>query len=160
MSEYVSGIGAYIERLFDYRRSLGYSGVTHYATLLNLDRFCAAHYPESQELTEEMVLAWISEDSRIVYERCVAVRLLGKYMCAVGKEAYILPEKYVSVKHNFAPYIFTDDELRHLFSAIDRISPTKSEPFIHVMAPVLFRLIYTCGLRPNARMCIWRPVRC
>lgn len=149
MSEYVSGIGAYIERLFDYRRSLGYSGVTHYATLLNLDRFCAAHYPESQELTEEMVLAWILEDSRIVYERCVAVRLLGKYMCAVGKEAYILPEKYVSVKHNFAPYIFTDDELRHLFSAIDRISPTKSEPFIHVMAPVLFRLIYTCGLRPN-----------
>lgn len=149
MSEYVSGIGPYIERLFDYRQSLGYSGVTHHAALLNLDRFCAANYPETQDLTEEMILAWILEDSRIVYERSVAVRLLGKYMCAVGKEAYILPEKYVSVKHNFAPHIFTDDELSRLFSAIDRISPTRAEPFIHVMAPVLFRLIYTCGLRPN-----------
>ena len=70
-------------------------------------------------------------------------------MCAIGKDAYILPEKYVSMKHNFAPYIFTDEELRRLFSAIDRIRPTVTEPFIHVIAPVLFRLIYTCGLRPN-----------
>ena len=53
------------------------------------------------------------------------------------------------MKHNFAPYIFTDEELRRLFSAIDRIRPTVTEPFIHVIAPVLFRLIYTCGLRPN-----------
>ena len=149
MSGYVSGIGPYIERLFDYRQSLGYSRTTHHAALLNLDRFCAANYPGTQNLTEETVLAWISGDSRSVYERSVAVRLLGQYMCAVRKEAYILPEKYVSVKHDFAPYIFTDDELCRLFSAIDRIRPARAEPFIHVMAPVLFRLIYTCGLWPN-----------
>ena len=149
MSEYLSGIGSYIEKLFDYRRSLGYNGSTHYATLMNFDRFCATNYPDERELTEEMVLAWIGENNRIVYERSIAIRLLGKYMCAIGKEAYILPEKYVSVKHNFTPYIFTDDELRRLFYAIDLITPTKTEPFIHVMAPVLFRLIYTCGLRPN-----------
>ena len=92
MSEYVSGIGPYIEKLFDYRHSLGYSGVTHHATLLNFDRFCAANFPETEELTEQMVLMWLSEDSRIVYERSVAIRLLGKYMCAIGKDAYILPE--------------------------------------------------------------------
>ncbi len=149
MSKYVSGIGPYLEKLFDYRHSLGYSGVTHHATLLNFDRFCATNFPETEELTEQMVLMWLSEDSRIVYERSVAIRLLGKYMCAIGKDAYILPEKYVSMKHNFAPYIFTDEELRRLFSAIDRIRPTVTEPFIHVIAPVLFRLIYTCGLRPN-----------
>lgn len=149
MSEYVSGIGPYIEKLFDYRRSLGYSGASHHTILKHLDRFCAAYFPEEQNLTEELVLAWIGADSGIVYEKSVAARLLGKYMCALGKEAYILPEKYVTAKHDFVPHIFTDDELRRLFSAIDRISPTKSEPFIHVMAPVLFRLIYTCGLRPN-----------
>ena len=38
MSGYVSGIGLYIENLFDYRQSLGYSGTTHHAALLNLDR--------------------------------------------------------------------------------------------------------------------------
>ena len=149
MSEYVSGIGSFIERLFDYRCSLGYSGATHRATLLNLDRFCAANYPEADKLTEQMVLSWLSVDNGDVHERSLAIRLLGKYMCAVGNEAYVLPEKYVSVKHDFAPYIFTDDELRRLFSAIDQIIPTSTEPFAHVIAPVLFRLIYTCGLRPN-----------
>lgn len=149
MSEYVSGIGPCIEKLFDYRYSLGYSGDTHHATLLNFDRFCATRFPEAEELTEQMVLTWLSVDGRSVYERSIAIRLLGKYMCAIGKGAYILPEKYVSRKHNFLPHIFTDEELSRLFSAIDRIMPTATQPFIHVIAPVLFRLIYTCGLRPN-----------
>ena len=111
MSEYVSGIGPYIEKLFDYRRSLGYSGASHHTILKHLDRFCAAYFPEEQNLTEELVLAWIGADSGIVYEKSVAARLLGKYMCAIGKEAYILPEKYVTAKHDFVPHIFTDDEL-------------------------------------------------
>jgi len=149
MSEYISGIGLYIERLFDFRHSLGYSGITHRTALLNLDRFCAMNFPDIDNLTEPMVLGWIAEGNQTIYSKCLAIRLLGKYMCAVGKEAYILPEKYVSATRNFAPYIFTDEELHRLFFAIDRITPRKAEPFIHVIAPVLFRLIYTCGLRPN-----------
>lgn len=149
MSEYISWVGPYIEKLFDYRRSLGYSSTSYHAALLNFDRFCATNFPKAEELTEQIVLEWIGTDSRVVYERSLAIRLLGKYMCAIGTEAYILPEKYVSIKHNFAPYIFTDEELGRLFSAIDRTRATKAEPFIHVIAPVLFRLIYTCGLRPN-----------
>lgn len=149
MSEYISGIGTYIDRLFDYRRSLGYSGATHHATLRNFDRFCAMNFPGAETLTEQMVLKWIAEESKTVYERSVAIRLLGKYMCAIEKEAYILPEKYVTQKLHFAPYIFTDEELHRLFLSIDQIQPTRVEPFIHVIAPVLFRLIYTCGLRPN-----------
>jgi len=40
-------------------------------------------------------------------------------------------------------------ELTALFSAIDQLPPTKKEPFLNEMAPTLYRLIYTCGLRPN-----------
>lgn len=149
MSEYMSKIGVYIEKLFDYRYSLGYSSTSHRAELMNFDKFCAMNFPETEELTKQMVLDWISVENTSVCNRSMAIRLLGKYMCAIGQEAYILPEKYVSAKSNFAPYIFTDEELSRLFFAIDRISPTKTEPFIDVIAPVLFRLIYTCGLRPN-----------
>lgn len=60
MSEYVSGIGPYIEKLFDYRRSLGYSGASHHTTLKHLDRFCAAYFPEEQNLTEETNFYWYS----------------------------------------------------------------------------------------------------
>lgn len=46
------------------------------------------------------------------------------------------------------PYIFTDDELIRLFAAIDRISPSAAQPYKQEVLPVMFRLIYTCGLRP------------
>ena len=36
-----------------------------------------------------------------------------------------------------------------LFNALDKTVSTKNEPFICEIAPVVYRLIYTCGLRPN-----------
>ena len=47
------------------------------------------------------------------------------------------------------PYIFSDTELAALFRASDQLKPKKSDAFAPVIAPVLFRLIYTCGLRPG-----------
>jgi integrase len=47
------------------------------------------------------------------------------------------------------PYIFTDSELTSLFAVIDTLPATKSEPFLNEMLPTLFRLTYTCALRPN-----------
>lgn len=40
-------------------------------------------------------------------------------------------------------------ELTALFSSIDRLPPTKKEPFLNEIAPTLYCLIYTCGLRSN-----------
>jgi len=48
----------------------------------------------------------------------------------------------------FSPYIFTDDELCRLFTAIDQIRPSAAHPYKHKVLPVMFRLIYICGLRP------------
>lgn len=149
MSRHISQIGPYIDMLFDYRASLGYSTMTHAASLERFDRYCAMNYAEETTLTMEMVHGWLQQESRIVYERAMAIRLLGKYMSAIGVDAYVLPEKYVSDHHDFAPYIFTDEELRRLFAAIDQTPPSSKEPYISEIAPVLFRLIYTCGLRPN-----------
>ena len=60
-----------------------------------------------------------------------------------------MPEKFTEQKKAFNPYIFTDRELTALFTAIDNLPSDKNEPFITEIAPTLFRLIYTCGLRPN-----------
>jgi integrase len=48
-----------------------------------------------------------------------------------------------------AAYIFTDDELRRLFAAIENIPDNRYEPMLREMFPVMMRLTYTCGLRPN-----------
>ena len=41
--------------------------------------------------------------------------------------------------------IFTDAEMQRLFTAIDSIRPSALQPHKHVVLPVMFRLIYTCG---------------
>jgi len=72
-------------------------------------------------------------------------------MSAIGKESYVLPTKTVRSLNaaRFEPYIFTDAELNAIFRAVDTAPATKAEPFLNEILPVLFRLIYTCGLRPN-----------
>ena len=68
----------------------------------------------------------------------------------MSNTGYILPEKYIGGKSAFSPYIFTDSELRGIFSAADNIQPSSNTSVVgHIAVPVILRLIYTCGLRPN-----------
>jgi len=149
MSKFISSLASEIKAMLDYREALGFSRKTHEASLMKFDCFCANNYPEIQYLSKEIVMDWIGDQWSGVQEKATAVRLLGRYLSAIGKESFILPHGFVSDKKSFAPYIFTDAELNALFCAIDTIAPTKSEPFLFEIAPALFRLIYTCGLRPN-----------
>ena len=59
----------------------------------------------------------------------------------------------------FTPYILTDDELSAFFSAVDDYK-CKKDSFIKETASVLFRLIYTCGLRPREGRLIKRSNIC
>lgn len=70
-------------------------------------------------------------------------------MRAVGKDAYVLYSGYMKEPTRHPAYIFSDGELNALFNAVDATKGTNNEPFLHEIAPVLYRLIYTCGLRPN-----------
>ncbi len=66
-----------------------------------------------------------------------------------GQEAYVLPDRYFGNPKPKEVYMFTDAELSRLFSAIDALPESSRVPHSHLMLPVMFRLIYTCGLRPQ-----------
>lgn len=89
--------------------------------------------------------SWSNPYPEVPFRRFGA--LSTQYHCAVGEEAYSLPEKYTLLKSRAAAYLFTDMELTSLFRAIDQLPPTKKEPFLNEIAPALYRLIHTCGLR-------------
>lgn len=72
------------------------------------------------------------------------MRQFAKYLCAVGEEAYILPEKYAPLKSRAAAYLFTDSELTALFRAIDQLPPTKKEPF--------FKRNCTCAVQADLHL--------
>lgn len=152
MMEFSNAFGERISNFLDYRTARGYKKETYLRHLIKFDLWCIENHPAQTELSRELVLDWINDATISGYniaQRVASMRQFARYLCAVGEEAYILPEKYTPLKSRAAAYLFTDMELTALFSAIDQLPPTKKEPFLNEMAPTLYRLIYTCGLRPN-----------
>lgn len=74
------------------------------------------------------------------------LRLLGAHAAAHGWQAYtpvVTPS--ARVRHQ-PPYVFTDDEVRRLFAAIDS-QAMSSYTNKALVDPVLFRVLYGAGLR-------------
>jgi integrase len=139
----------------DYRSALGYSRIHFQQALKNLDKFIVAEYPSAEELTGEIVSDWVDAQVGNRDQKTSCVRLFGEYLNSVGRTAYVLPrgrarhQNYVSNGKSEAAYIFSDDEMRRLFAAIESIPDNRFEPMLREIFPVMMRLTYTCGLRPN-----------
>jgi integrase len=152
MAGFVSTFAAEIDAMLDYREARGYKRNHNIGKLIKFDRFCAEHFPEETTLSREIVLSWLDDETascRSITTSATVMRQFGKYLSAADEDAYVLPDKYAANRTSFVPYIFTDSEMSALFSAIDTLAPDINEPYLSEAAPVLFRLTYTCGLRPN-----------
>jgi integrase len=152
MTDFTSSFAGKLDAMLLFRVAHGYKRETHLARLIRFDKYCANHFPQIHELTREIVHAWLDNESESVIDLAGAagtIRQFGKYLNATGEDAYVLPDKFTPYKKRSAPYIFTDAEVTALFDAIDKLPDDKNEHFLTEISPVLFRLIYTCGLRPN-----------
>jgi hypothetical protein len=66
-------------------------GETYLRDLVRFDKYCARHFPDASELTQEIVHSWYNEEtisSRYLLGKATAIRQFGKYLNAVNEEAY------------------------------------------------------------------------
>jgi integrase len=145
-----SGFAELINKYLDYREALGYSRHTDGSMLTKFDKYCSANCPDGIELTRDVVCGWIDSETKGIPNKITAIRNFSKYLRAHGYDAYEYPATGIGkVKGRFLPHMFTPEELRNLFAAIDKIQPSLWNPHLPIILPVMFRLIYSCGLRPN-----------
>jgi len=153
---FTSKLAPAIKEYLEFRNTLGYSNRPEKHLAL-FDDYCRKFHPELETLTKQSVRGWISyETSRGrtgMYDKIGAVRMLALY---IGNGAYILPTSAVSKQPQCTPYILADDELYRLFTAIDTIKIKTTSKTLKPMFPTFFRLMYTCGLRPNEARLIKR----
>lgn len=132
----------------NWRSSLGFSDI-HEKHLKKFDEYCSEFHSNETLITEQLVTGWINYEIKCgrhcLGNKCAAIRSFAKF---VGGNSYVLREKFISYKRNFRPYIFTDEELKRLFLATDTVVK-RGDPFFAETAGYIFRLIYTCGLRPQ-----------
>jgi len=133
------------------KRAIGYKYDTDAAHLKRFDRFTLGKYPRATVLTKEIVLDWCAKKS---YEaqanqcsRASIIRQFGKYLDSIGVEAYIVPKGYYPTEEQYNPHVYTTNELRRFFAQTDRCRYCRECPYRHLIMPVIFWMIYMCGLR-------------
>ncbi len=141
----------HIQNHLKLKQAIGYKYDTDAGHLKRFDQFTLDKYPQATILTKEMVLDWCSKKT---YEaqanqssRASVIRQFGKYLDSIGMNAYVLAKGYYPSAKQYIPYIYTIEELEKFFSETDRCQYCCECPYRHLIMPVIFRMIYLCGLR-------------
>lgn len=117
--------------------------------------YCETHPEYTEEhclVTKQMVEEWLQSrpwlSTKTAEHKATVIRHLALFMNRNGETAYVLPKRLSTrTKNDFVPYIFTEQQLSKFFAAADAISSSNVSPYRHLTMPLLFRLIYGCGLR-------------
>jgi integrase/recombinase XerD len=133
------------------KRNLGYHYFTEEYLMKNFDSFCLK-YDCGNLLTKELTSAWLqssnSQNPKTLAAKAVVLRQLGIFMVRNGHTAYIIPKNlYSRISSKYTPHIFTSKELIALFSEADNLKPDPHSPYRHLIIPLIFRILYGCGLR-------------
>jgi integrase/recombinase XerD len=141
----------HIKNHVELKQSVGYKYIAEAKHLKRFDTFTLEKYRSFTTLTKEIVLDWCSkkpyETQANQRARASIIRQFGRYLNNIDVEAYIIPKGYYPKESQYMPYIYTDDELKRFFSETEKCHYSSEFPYRHLIMPIFFRMIYTCGLR-------------
>lgn len=150
---YYGHLSLYIDGLIEQKNSLGYPYTSSSRLLREFDEYCMKHFPDATTLTADIAMGWAAlkenEHPNGLLRRISPIRQLAKYMNSIGINAYIIPPKIPKRQIRYVPHIFTRNELANFFEAVDNCQPSPFSVGRHFVIAVIFRLIYSCGLRSS-----------
>lgn len=142
----------YCPQYADYKRALGFNfGVSSFYLLRYMDDFFKRYKLSSPILTKKMAEEFVSprygESSKTQHMRKSLIRQFALFMNRKGFDYYVYPNELIPLPKTFTPYIFTRDEIRRIINVVDQLPCTPQSRYYHLIYPMLFRILYGCGLR-------------
>ena len=155
MLDFTSFLAPSISAYITYREASDRWNDSSYGpNLLLFDRYCIKHYPNAQELTQEMVETWCrkrkTETNNSCRSRIYVVVSFIRYLRARGKTTVADPEIPRKEPREYIPHAFSEEELKNFFAACDAIPdtpPIEEQLSRRITVPVFFRLLYSSGIR-------------
>jgi len=149
---YKGAMAPFLTGLVQEKRAVGYAYNKQASRLKRFNDFCLSEGYNQPALTKEIVLLWTQkqphENQSNRATRISLMRVLGSYMVRMGAQAFIYPKHSESYQENtYIPYIFTHAQLSRFFGQVDQLQANANSPFRQRIYPLLFRLLYGCGLR-------------
>lgn len=144
----------YCPQYVSYKRGLGFNFGESSLYLLRYMDDNFKHYNLSfPTLTKSMVEDFVShrdkESDKTQHMRMSLIRQFALFMNKIGLDFYVYPSELIPIAKTFTPYIFTHDEIIHIINVLDRLTYIPESKYYHLIYPMLFRMLYGCGLRIN-----------
>ena len=149
---YSSNFGPWIEKFIAYRVASGFKA-NSYRHLRNFDKWSAANCPDADRLSMEIVLEYCerrnTESVNSHSRRINAFRLFNRFMADTGRSTTTVPNDIGERSERHVPYILDTEEFLAFFDAADHLEADPACPNREIVLPVMLRLAYCCGLRPQ-----------
>ncbi len=141
-----------IQDFIELKQSMGYKYFTEAEHLKRFDTFTLQQHASATVLTKEMVMQWCAKKSYEKQEnlcsRASMIRQFAAYMNDLQEgTSYIIPKNYFKSGEKYVPHIYTNNELQRFFKETEQCRYCVECPYRHLIMPILFRMIYSCGLR-------------
>ncbi len=150
---FYNNLKAYYEIMKASRKAMGFTIGNDQCYVSSFIEFCESTFPDADQIMPEMIDAWLcSYNFKTHKTQANAVSLLRtfcRFLSSYGVKGFIPDDDYTVKTPKYHPYIFNDAELIALFNAFDSIQPHPYGPNREYIFPVLFRMMYCCGMRPT-----------
>lgn len=142
-----------LPRFIQVRKALGYETDNSSYYLKPFLEYCSEHHSLAETISKEMVDKWLLQRyfrTNATKSHAIGdLRVFARFQNAIGRHDYIPDEEYSIKVERYRPYIFTDEVLQTLFHAIDSVPANFEAPNKELIVPVLFRMMFCCGMRPS-----------
>lgn len=157
---FISNFAPCIEKYITFRCSIGYSESSYQRRMRQFDHFCAERFPDAHAISEEIAMEWAclqnGESENNQGQRISALKGLLDYLNASGIKSFTIPGGWIHRQKPFMPYLYSDSELICFFRGADSIPKCPLSGPREMIAPVVFRMHFCCGLRPQETIALHR----
>lgn len=142
----------YLDRLIAEKRALGLKYFEE-ERLMHVFDDLSLNYDCSKGLTKELVWAYVENQphwsQRTQQCRAYMARIIAVFLNKHDIPAYICDCISITkkVKSTFKPYIFSRKQMSDIFNYVDNNLRSKKNDRARLFYPVIFRMLYGCGLR-------------
>jgi integrase len=141
-----------LEEYLTERRALGFSGKTDEGCIRRFLRAFEEPTNGKPVFTKEYVLQHtqrkLNQKTNTRLRDVSAINGFLDFAARKGFQVYRIPMKSLPKENrDFVARIFTDEEIERILAAADAFPTSKQAPDRHLQAPVMFRILFNCGLR-------------
>jgi len=153
MSKFMSSLAPLMNEYVYYRQASGRWCDSYEVSLGLFDKHCKSKYPDSGELNQVMVDSWCAkretENNNSCRRRIYPIYSFIRFLQKRDVTDIMTPTMPRKEPNTYIPHAFTENELANFFDACDVIprGSTIKKKARRLTIPVLFRLLYSSGVR-------------